>query len=341
MKLSIVQKLQLGVIHTAIGAFVLLEEPVLVPKLVFRVTLRLVLILSIIYFALTINVYKKNIDYLANYVFYVPAQVKALKPKSIVPRQVTANAFPDVSALGILVADLKSDTILYDRNKSEKYPPASTTKIMTALVADDLYDSESIFTVDYSCTQVPSQKIGLVSGEVLRFEDLLKAMLITSAGDAACTLAQDHSPVSFVARMNLYAKSLGMTDTIFSNAVGLDDYEHGQESTPYDLYLLTKQALKNAFIAQTVSIKELDIASLETATSSSIPHRLVNTNRLLWEIPESRGLKTGRTDGAKEVLIYVYAKDNIELAIIVMQSENRFEDTKKILEWVLSSYVWK
>ncbi|MEN9389776.1 MAG: hypothetical protein RLY61_860 [Candidatus Parcubacteria bacterium] len=340
MKLNVVQRLQLGVIYAILGVFVLIESPRPVVHVSLARSLRVILFAGLVYFALNISVYKRNIDYIADYLFYVPSQSILVTPKVIAPKQVTALPFPDVSAQGIVVADLRSNTILYERNKSVKYPPASTTKVMTALVASELFPQHSTFTVDYSCTQIPSQKVGFVSGELLSLSDLLQSLLIASAGDAACVLAQTHSPVSFVTRMNMMAKSLGMNNTKFSNAIGLDDFEHGQESTPYDLYLMTRQALANNFISDTVKIKELTIESLQTSMSANYSHSLVNTNKLLWEIPESAGFKTGKTDGAKEVLIYLYTKEDRDLVIIVMQSEDRFEDTKKILNWVLASFVW-
>ncbi len=341
MKLNVVQRLQLGAIYAVIGAFVLLEHPRRAPARLIRLALRVTLVIAFGYFVSNINVYKKNSDYIADYLFYVPSQASIIRPKQVAPKQVNAVPFPDVSAQGILVVDLTSNAILFERNKSTKYPPASTTKVMTALVAEDLFPKDATFVVDYNCTQIPSQKAGFVAGEVLSLSDLLKSLLIASAGDAACVLSQTHSPISFVTRMNLLAKAIGMNDTKFSNAIGLDDFENGQESTPYDLYLMTRKALEDDFIVDTVKVQELAIESVETSSSMKYIHTLTNTNRLLWEIPESAGFKTGRTDGAKEVLVYLYDKEDIKLAIIVMMSDARFEDTKKILEWTLSSFVWE
>jgi D-alanyl-D-alanine carboxypeptidase (penicillin-binding protein 5/6) len=342
MNVSLLQKLQLRIIYTLIDGLVLIESPALLPRLLLRRTSYLILILLLSTFIYRINIYKKNISYIAEYFFYVPySSVLQTIPANKIPRQLAAIPFPDVSAQGILVADLKSGHILFERNKNMKFPPASTTKVMTALVAEDLFSKEATFTVDYNCTQIPSQKAGFVVGEVLDLSELIKSLLIASAGDAACVLSQTHSPVSFVTRMNLLAKSIGMNDTKFSNAIGLDDFENGQESTPYDLYLLTKKALEDDFIVATVKTKELDIESLETSSSAKVTHHLINTNRLLWEIPETIGFKTGRTDGAGEVLVYVYSKDEKAIAIIVMKSLDRFEDTKKILDWTLSSFAWE
>lgn len=341
MKLNVVQRLQLGAVYAVIEAFVLLEHPRRTLVRLIRLTLRATLVVAFSYFVSNINVYKKNSGYIADYLFYVPEQAHITQPKQVAPKQVSAVPFPDVSAQGILVADLKSNTILFERNKSTKYPPASTTKVMTALVAEDLFPKDAIFVVDYNCTQIPSQKAGFVVGEVLSLTDLLKSLLIASAGDAACILSQTHSPISFVTRMNIMADKIGMNDTKFSNAIGLDDFENGQESTPYDLYLLTRRALEDKFIVETVKVQELTIDSVETSSSVKYTHVLTNTNRLLWEIPESAGFKTGKTDGAKEVLIYLYDKEDTRLAIIVMMSDARFEDTKKILEWTLASFVWE
>ena len=342
MALSLLQKFQLRVFYLLIDFLKVLEYPLLLPRILLKQLPIIMLLLFASYIALHIPAYKKNMSLIADYIYYVPTtNSKFSASKSHAPKQIVAIPFPDVSAQGILVADLNSNYILYERNKDSKFPPASTTKIMTALVAKDLYSANSTFIIDAYCSTIPSQKAGFFVGEVLTLSDLLKSLLIASAGDSACVLSSNHSPINFVTRMNTLAASIGMTNSKFSNAIGLDDFENGQESTPYDLYLLTKKALEDDFIVSTVKTKELDIKSLETSSSVSLSHHLVNTNRLLWEIPETVGFKTGRTDGAGEVLVYVYSKDEKEIAIIVMKSQNRFEDTKKILNWVLSSYVWE
>ena len=308
--------------------------------LVFKVGTRLLCILFIGVFLHSIKLHQKDIGYLFDAYFYVPTSPVSFVKKELGPKRLNKLPPPEVTAQGVLIKDTRSDLILFEKNKDQVFPPASTTKLMTALVSLDLYAQTDKFTIDLGCTQVPSQRAGFYPGEVFTVKDLVYSLLISSAGDSACTLSNHIPAAVFVDKMNAKADKLGMKHSKFSNAIGLDDFENGQISTPTDLAVLAKASIENKLISDIVRNQTYIVNSLESSTSIPITHTLINTNKLLGEIPNTVGLKTGKTDGAGEVLIYAYEKDKVKLIIVTMKSDDRFGDTKKLLEWVLAEYSW-
>ena len=123
--------------------------------------------------------------------------------------------------------------------------------------------------------------------------------------------------------------NLGMEKTFYVNAVGLDGVASSHYSTAYDLYLLAGRLLNDPLLREMVGTKVYTIES----TNSDYSYVGTNTNILLWEIEGTVGIKTGTTRGAGEVLVYAYSKEDIELIIIVMQSNDRFGDVRSIIEW--------
>jgi D-alanyl-D-alanine carboxypeptidase len=248
------------------------------------------------------------------------------------PHQVKEVAYPILSARAALVVDVKSGKTLFNLNGEQRFAPASTTKLMTALVAVENYSLDEVLTVPEHCTTVSGQKAGLLSGEEVSVTDLIKSLLISSAGDSACVLATTKmSYDEFVDLMNEKAGSVGMTQTHFTNPIGFDGVDSTHYSTAYDLYNLALSSMDVDVIRDSVGIKEYPL-NVRT---------LYNTNRLLWEIPQTAGIKTGTTAEAGEVLIYSFKDEEKELIIVVMGSRDRFTDTKELLYWTLNSFSWK
>ncbi|MBD3366128.1 hypothetical protein GF360_02165 [candidate division WWE3 bacterium] len=257
--------------------------------------------------------------------------------------------FPEVTAKAVLVADLNSQKILYEKSADVRFAPASTTKLMTALVARDLYFPlrDDIY-IPLKCAQTPGMELGLFAEEKISYIDLLNAALIGSANDAACTLANElTSEEEFVAAMNAKAEDLGLEDTHFTNPVGFDDANYLHYSSARNLYLLTLEARKDPVIKKLIRQKNY------TLLTGDILRKATSTNKLLWEIPGTVGVKTGTTEEAGQVLIYEYdsafdsskgavAKNGEKrnILIIVMGSEDRFKETEKILDWTLKRFVW-
>lgn len=254
------------------------------------------------------------------------------------PVLIGSEPLPQTTAMSILAIDKKSNKTLVEKNISISLAPASTAKLMTAIISMDIYDLEEELLVSDYCTEVDGNKAWLPANEVFKVRDLLNSMLIGSAGDSACVLATSKmSEQDFVDKMNEKADSLGMISTHFSNPIGLDDAYGNNYSNALDLYRLAVYATSVPEIKEIVNKKDFYFTSVDGDVNLSSK----NTNRLLWEVPNSVGVKTGTTFEAGEVLIYEYDDGVKDIVIVVMGSKNRFVDTKNILSWIGRNYSWK
>lgn len=284
---------------------------------------------------------------------YDPKQ-KAIKPGSVLSYQIDYKkapledkvfvlkpvlkegvfSFPVLSAQSVVVLDLDSNTSLYEKNPDLLLLPASITKLVTALVALESFDPNAVFTFDGQF--IDGQKMGLVKDESVRVIDLINALLVYSANDAAYLLAKNYpgGVQGFVSAMNKKAIDLGAFNTHFENPTGFDGGNH--KTTARDLVLIAKAALENSEIKAIVRKKEINIESVD----GQMKHHLVNTNKLLGEVNGVLGLKTGWTENARENLITYYEKDDHRLLFILLGSQDRFGETKELIDWVNSSYDW-
>ena len=236
--------------------------------------------------------------------------------------------FPPVSAEGVYVVDLPSFTPILERNIHEKLFPASTAKIITALVSMDLYKSDDVITVKRPAGEIEGQVMGLVAGEKITVENLLYGTLVHSGNDAAYALADRYGFDKFVTLMNKKAQSLHMKDTHYTNPAGLDDFT--EYTTSYDLTLAARKLLQNPLLKKIVATKEITIADVDFQYF----HRLENVNKLLGEIQGIGGLKTGYTQNAGENLVSFYKKNGHQFIIVVLKSLDRFADTTQIVNWI-------
>lgn len=234
--------------------------------------------------------------------------------------------YPEVTAEGIYVVDLPSFTPVLTRNENIKLFPASTTKILTALVAFDVYKPDQIITVKRTVDD--GQVMGLVVGEKITVENILYGMLVHSGNDAAYVLANNYDYDKFIDLMNKKAEVLGMKNSFFSNPNGLDSAS--QHSTAFDLSLAARELLKNPYLSKIVSTKEITISDVDFKYF----HKLENVNKLLGEIQGLGGLKTGYTDNAGENLVSFYKKNGHQFVIVILKSLDRFNDTRNIISWI-------
>jgi serine-type D-Ala-D-Ala carboxypeptidase (penicillin-binding protein 5/6) len=245
-------------------------------------------------------------------------------------------SFPTLSAQGVIATDLNSGIALYEKNADAQLLPASTTKIVTALVALDTYSLDQILTVGKGASVI-GQKMGLYQGEEMRFEDLLYGLLVYSANDAAETLAQNYPGGydSFIEAMNQKAKNLAMTNSHFDNPVGLD--ADGQRSTAKDLIRASEVAMRNPEFAKIVGTKNIIVKD----TSNKFTYNLKNVNELLGAVPGVLGVKTGWTENARENLVTYIERDNHKIIIALLGSQDRFGETKELIDWIFSNYKWQ
>jgi serine-type D-Ala-D-Ala carboxypeptidase (penicillin-binding protein 5/6) len=241
----------------------------------------------------------------------------------------------DITAGGIVIYDIGSGAYLYKRNENNLLAPASTTKLMTALVALDTFSPDDVLTVH----SLPGdgQMMGLVIGEKMTLENLLYGMLIYSGNDAAYVIAENFpgGMEAFISAMNHKAISLHLTRSSFTNPIGYDDPNH--KMTPIDLARLAAAALGNKIIAKMVAIPSITISDV-THTHF---HQLKNVNELLGKIPGVGGIKTGWTEEAGENLVTLVERNNHRVIFVVLKSQDRFGETARLIDWVFGNFEWK
>lgn len=241
----------------------------------------------------------------------------------------------NLNSRSALAIDMETGAVLYEKNSREPILPASTSKVITALVALDSYALDQLITVPK--ITVEGQKIGLNEGEVISIEDLLYSLLVPSANDAAEVLASYYPGGRdlFIAAMNVKAQNLGLKNSVFVNPTGLD--EDSQTTTAQDLVRASFYAMQNPEFEKIVGTKKYNIIGED----GEITHRLSNINQLLGEVVGVKGIKTGKTDGAMENLITYIERDNRKVLIAVLGSNDRFGETKDLINWIFESYDWE
>lgn len=247
----------------------------------------------------------------------------------------TINPYPYVgeipllslSAKSAIVVDANSQVPVFSKNPHLLFPMASTAKIMTALTALDYYHNKSIITI--KSTGVEGSVIGLQLGETYYFDDLLYAMLLPSANDAAVAIADNYpgGTEAFVKQMNEKAKLFHLVSTKFADPTGIDD-DHNYTNV-IDMARLASLAIKNKKFVQVTGTKQKVITDIQGIRQ----HSLSNLNKLLG-INGVTGIKTGTTTGAKEVLVTSVVRDNHTFIVVVMNSEDRFGDTQTLLNFI-------
>lgn len=249
------------------------------------------------------------------------------KSKQIVP--------PTFSATAVLAKDLNSDYIYFAKDSDKRVPMASTTKIMTALVAMQYFQADDILSVP-DLTLVTGSKMGLVSFEKITFRNLLYGLLLASGNDAAFALAQNYpgGEDKFLERMNTDIIAQGLLNTHFSNVAGFDQSNHYSSAT--DLAKIASLAMEEPLFARIVGTREAKVASADQA----IVHHLKNLNKLLDQ-PRVLGIKTGTTPQAKENLVGLVDQNGQRILIVILGSNDRFEETEKLLEWIAVNFSWQ
>ncbi len=235
------------------------------------------------------------------------------------------------SAEGILLKDLASGQTLYEFRADHRLSPASLTKIMSALVILEYGRMDDLVTVSRKAATARKFRLRLKPGQVMRLDDLLKAMLITSANDA-CLAAAEHvggTREQFIDLMNLKARALGLSDTHFNDPCGFDAADH--YSTAADLARLTEIALLHPVFRTYVRAEREMIYSVSPAR----PYLLRNTNRLLGRFPGVEGVKTGFTSKAGRCLIAKVSQGGKELLLVLLHANRRWNIATNLINYGL------
>ncbi len=254
------------------------------------------------------------------------------------PSKILGAADFNIGAKSALVLDAGTDAVLYSKTPDEKMPIASLTKIMTALIILENIDLNDEVIISKNAFDTDGRKDSLAIDEKIKAEDLLKIMLIRSNNAAAVSLAEHTggSVEAFVKLMNKKAELLGLKNTNFSNPTGFDSKEN--YSTAYDIAQLFDYALDSPLIWETLRTQKLSLSSLD----GNIKHDLKNTNLLLGRLENITGGKTGLTDEAGQCLTLVVGDpiDNHRIISVVLNAEDRFLETEKLVGWIFGSYEW-
>lgn len=239
----------------------------------------------------------------------------------------------NISAEAAVVIDDNSKVVLFDKNATLHFSMASTTKIMTALVALDYYKMDDALTI--KTDDIEGAIVGLKKTDKMLFEDLLYGMLLASGNDAAVVIAQNYpgGEEAFIKKMNGKAFNFHLFNTHFSDSTGLTD--DGNYTTPLDLARLASIAIKNDTFARIVSTKYKVISDLDGRNIYSV----VNLNKLLG-IDGVDGIKTGFTDEALGVLVTSSVQKGHKIITVVMKSEDRFRDTEKLLNFISNNLTY-
>ncbi len=257
-----------------------------------------------------------------------------------------------LSGEGAILIDMDTLEILYEKNSHSKFYPASTTKIMTAILGIELGNMDDIVTVDQEVVDLTDgSHIALEPGERLTLEQMINALLIESANDAALAIAKHISGdiSEFSKLMNEKAKSLGALNTNFINPNGLPNEDH--MTTPYDLALIAQYAMKNHIFR---SIVENYTYTIPVTNKKTEERYLKSANKLLYStekidingklIPIKydgvNGVKSGYTVAAQQCLVTSLEKDGHKLIAVVLKSngKNIYSDMHKLLNYGLENF---
>lgn len=240
---------------------------------------------------------------------------------------ISSESTPSVSARAAALYEPETESFLYLKNENERLGMASTTKIMTAILALELLDPSESVAVDPRAVGIEGSSIYLSAGEVMSASDLVYAVLLQSANDAAAALAYkiSGSIEAFADLMNEKARSFGLENTSFTNPHGLDDKNH--YTTAHDLAIISANALKNN------KFQEISSTYKKEVTSSNTTRILVNHNKMLKTYEGCIGVKTGYTKKCGRCLVSAAKRDELTMISVTIDAPSDWSDHEKLLNY--------
>lgn len=253
---------------------------------------------------------------------------------------------PEVGAKGAVLMDAGNGQLLYQKNAHAPLYPASTTKVLTAIVALESCRLEEVVTVPREAVGVEGTAIGLQEGERLTLEDLLYALLLSSANDAAVAIAHHvaGSTEAFASLMNEKARQIGASESHFTNPHGLPDPAHYVSA--YDMALIARYAMQDPVFRKIVNTQVRQISRPLADRSKGTPQEhLWNHNRLLSLYNGCIGIKTGYTTQAGQCLVGAARRGDRELLVVLLGSQGwdpLYRDARRLFDYGFTSYrpVW-
>jgi serine-type D-Ala-D-Ala carboxypeptidase (penicillin-binding protein 5/6) len=247
----------------------------------------------------------------------------------------------DLTARAAILMDAATGKILYQRDPDLRLPPASTTKVITAIVAlESGRKLHELLTVSKMATRVPASKLYLRPGQTITIEHLLYGILLSSANDASLVLAEGitGSVERFTEIMTKKAHVIGATNSHFTNPHGLTAPDHF--STARDLALFFRYAMKNATFREIVQTKISSVSSNSIVRKRTVARRISvrNHNRLLWNFDGAIGGKTGYTLAAQKCFVGAVTRNGLTLIVSILGARNLWGDTRELLEYGFDNY---
>lgn len=241
-----------------------------------------------------------------------------------------------VTSTSAILMEESTKRILYAKNERKKVKIASTTKVLTAILAVENASLEEKVVVSKNAASVGGSTVGIKKGDEVTLEALMYGMLLKSGNDCAVAIAEHiaGSTEDFAKMMNKKAYEIGAKDTICSNPHGLDTEKNC--STAYDLALIMCYANNNEDISKILGTKSI------TVYFGNTPKYLANTNRLLSTYEYCTGGKTGFTNGANRCLVATAKKEDLKLVAVVLGADTtniRFSETKELLKYGIENYT--
>ena len=244
------------------------------------------------------------------------------------------SAPPSVSAKSAVLINGESGEVYYGKNENVRLGMASTTKLMTAIVALELASADDTVYIHGDAVGIEGSSVYLVEGERLTLSELIYALLLSSANDAAVAIAihTAGSVDAFVEKMNQRAEHMGLTDTHFTNPHGL--YDEAHYTTAYELGLIAAEALKDPFIAVAVGAKKANISHDGKAGA----RLLVNHNKLLRYYEGAIGMKTGFTKKTGRCLVSAARRDGLTLIAVTLDAPDDWRDHTALLDFGFENF---
>lgn len=240
-------------------------------------------------------------------------------------------------ARGMVLLEGNTNQVLYEFNSNKSLPMASTTKIVTAIVAIENYPHlDKIVKVSDKAVGIEGTSIYLKHGEEISMKDLLYGLILASGNDCAVAIAEEVCGEKiFVDKMNILAQNLGLTGTRFANPHGLD--QEGHYTSAYDLAVITSYAMKNPVFREIVGTKYHNIAKTNVYQERYLKHK----NKLMFLDDNCIGVKTGFTDNAGRCLVSAYEKDGMMLISVVLNCQPMFEEANRLTQNALNEYGYR
>lgn len=241
----------------------------------------------------------------------------------------------DLSATSVYLLTQENGEIVFEHNSNTDYAPASTTKLMTAMVVRQKYPLDLVLTIPQLAIEDSRQP--LIVGQSFTVAELLSALLISSNNTAAYALASAHPDGfdGFISEMNQTANKLGLTNTNFTNPAGFDDPSH--RSTARDLGQLFRAALRDPVLAAILATVNHPLQ----LSDGTVVATLQNTHQLLMSDTRVKAGKTGTTDEAKQVLITLLETKQHPYILVLLGSNDRYRETSRLADWVDERYTWQ